>query len=72
MIADKPIEVPGRWRAAAGYTLLEVMIAIAIMATILVILFGTYSAAVDRAARARDPVAGLSSIMKHGCYSSGW
>jgi type II secretory pathway pseudopilin PulG len=30
------------------------MIAIGIMATILVILFGTYSAAVDRAARARD------------------
>jgi prepilin-type N-terminal cleavage/methylation domain-containing protein len=54
MIADKPIEVPGRWRAAAGFTLLEVMIAIGIMATILVILFGTYSAAVDRAARARD------------------
>ena len=54
MIADKPIEVQGRWRAAAGFTLLEVMIAIGIMATILVILFGTYSAAVDRAARARD------------------
>jgi prepilin-type N-terminal cleavage/methylation domain-containing protein len=54
MIADKPIEVPGRWRAAAGFTLLEVMIAIGITATILVILFGTYSAAVDRAARARD------------------
>jgi prepilin-type N-terminal cleavage/methylation domain-containing protein len=54
MIADKPIEVPGRWRAAAGFTLLEVMIAIGIMATILVILFGTYSSAVDRAVRARD------------------
>ncbi len=54
MIADRPIESPGRWRAAAGFTLLEVMIAIGIMATILVILFGTYSAAVDRAARARD------------------
>jgi prepilin-type N-terminal cleavage/methylation domain-containing protein len=40
--------------AAEGFTLLEVMIAIAIMATILVILFGTYSAAVDRAARTRD------------------
>ena len=37
-----------------GFTLLEVMIAIGIMATILVILFGTYSAAVDRAARTRD------------------
>jgi type II secretory pathway pseudopilin PulG len=34
--------------------LLEVMIAISIMATILVILFGTYSAAVDRAARTRE------------------
>jgi prepilin-type N-terminal cleavage/methylation domain-containing protein len=52
MIADKPIASPGRWRAAAGFTLLEVTIAIGIMATILVILFGTYSAAVDRAARA--------------------
>ena len=51
MIADKPIASPGRWRAAAGFRLLEVMIAIGIMATILVILFGTYSAAVDRAAR---------------------
>jgi prepilin-type N-terminal cleavage/methylation domain-containing protein len=37
-----------------GFTLLELMIAISIMATILVILFGTYSAAVDRAARACD------------------
>jgi type II secretory pathway pseudopilin PulG len=54
MIADKPIASPGRWRAAAGFTLLEVTIAIGIMATILVILFGTYSSAVDRAARARD------------------
>jgi len=75
MIADKPIAVPGRWRAAAGFTLLEVMIAIGITATILVILFGTYSAAVDRAARARGlsqvyHLSGLSSIMKHGCYSS--
>jgi prepilin-type N-terminal cleavage/methylation domain-containing protein len=54
MIADKLIEVRERWRAAEGFTLLEVMIAIGIMATILVILFGTYSAAVDRAARTRD------------------
>jgi prepilin-type N-terminal cleavage/methylation domain-containing protein len=54
MTADKPIEVRERWRAAAGFTLLEVMIAIGIMAIILVILFGTDSAAVDRAARARD------------------
>lgn len=66
MIAGKPIESPGHWPAAAGFTLLEVMIAIGIMATILVILFGTYSAAVDRAAR----VIYRRSIMKHGCYSS--
>ena len=43
-----------RWQTAEGFTLLEVMIAIGIMATILVILFGTYSAAVDRAARTRE------------------
>jgi type II secretion system protein J len=43
-----------RGREAQGFTLLEVLIAITIMATILVILFGTYSAAVDRAARSRD------------------
>jgi type II secretory pathway pseudopilin PulG len=54
MIADKPIASPWGWRAAAGFTLLEVTIAIGIMATILVILFGTYYAAVDRAARARE------------------
>jgi prepilin-type N-terminal cleavage/methylation domain-containing protein len=44
----------GRWHYAAGFTLLEVLIAISIMATIMVILFGTYSAAVDRAARTRE------------------
>ena len=38
----------------AGFTLLEVLIAISIMATILVILFGAYSAAVDRATRSRE------------------
>jgi prepilin-type N-terminal cleavage/methylation domain-containing protein len=54
MIAVTPIEVRERWRAAEGFTLMEVMIAIGIMATILVILFGTYSAAVDRAARTRN------------------
>jgi type II secretion system protein J len=43
-----------RGRPIEGFTLLEVMIAISIMATILVILFGTYSAAVDRAARTRE------------------
>jgi prepilin-type N-terminal cleavage/methylation domain-containing protein len=54
MSADKPIETRAPWRAGEGFTLLEVMIAIGIMATILVILFGTYSAAVERAARTRD------------------
>jgi prepilin-type N-terminal cleavage/methylation domain-containing protein len=54
MTADKLIKVRARWRATEGFTLLEVMIAIGIMATILVILFGTYSAAVDRAARTRE------------------
>ncbi|HXH14158.1 MAG TPA: type II secretion system protein [Alphaproteobacteria bacterium] len=38
----------------AGLTLLEVVIALGIMATIFVLLFSTYSAAVDRAARARE------------------
>jgi prepilin-type N-terminal cleavage/methylation domain-containing protein len=50
----KPIEVREPRPTVAGFTLLEVMIAIGIMATILVILFGTYSAAVDRAARTRE------------------
>jgi prepilin-type N-terminal cleavage/methylation domain-containing protein len=39
---------------ATGFTLLEVMIALGIMAIIFVILFSTYSAAVGRAARARE------------------
>ena len=39
---------------ATGFTLLEVMIALGIMAVIFVVLFTTYSAAVDRAARARE------------------
>jgi len=43
-----------QWSTTGGFTLLEVMIAISIMATILVILFGTYSAAVERAARTRE------------------
>jgi type II secretory pathway component PulJ len=38
----------------AGLTLLEVVIALGIMATIFVLLFSTYAAAVDRAARARQ------------------
>jgi prepilin-type N-terminal cleavage/methylation domain-containing protein len=54
MIPSKRIEVREQWYSAAGFTLLEVMIAISIMATILVILFGTYSAAVDRATRTRE------------------
>jgi prepilin-type N-terminal cleavage/methylation domain-containing protein len=54
MTADELVKVRQHWRSTAGFTLLEVMIAIGIMATILVILFGTYSAAVDRAARTRD------------------
>ena len=37
-----------------GFTLLEVLIALAILATIMVILFGTYAASVERAERARD------------------
>jgi prepilin-type N-terminal cleavage/methylation domain-containing protein len=39
---------------ATGFTLLEVVIAIAILGTILVILFGTYAAVAERAARMRD------------------
>jgi prepilin-type N-terminal cleavage/methylation domain-containing protein len=54
MTPDEPATVRGRWHSAKGFTLLEVMIAIGIMATILVILFGTYSAALDRAARTRE------------------
>ena len=54
MILPKPTGVREQWHTTDGFTLLEVMIAIGIMATILVILFGTYSAAVDRAARTRE------------------
>ena len=54
MIIHRPHTPPGRWPDAEGFTLLEVLIAISIMATIMVILFGTYSAAVDRAARTRE------------------
>jgi prepilin-type N-terminal cleavage/methylation domain-containing protein len=54
MIPSKAINTGEQWTTAKGFTLLEVMIAISIMATILVILFGTYSAAVDRAARTRE------------------
>jgi type II secretory pathway pseudopilin PulG len=54
MTSSKGIVMRIRWTTAVGFTLLEVMIAISIMTTILVILFGTYSAAVDRAARTRE------------------
>jgi prepilin-type N-terminal cleavage/methylation domain-containing protein len=59
MTSYPPSMLKGRWHNAAGFTLLEVLIAISIMATIMVILFGTYSAAVDRAARTRE-LPGLS------------
>jgi prepilin-type N-terminal cleavage/methylation domain-containing protein len=48
--ARSPVKGP----SVGGFTLLEVMIAVAIMATILAVLFATYSAAVDRAARTRE------------------
>jgi hypothetical protein len=54
MSAGNLIEAWAPWRAAEGFMLLEVMITIGIRATVLVILFGTHSAAVDRAARTRD------------------
>jgi prepilin-type N-terminal cleavage/methylation domain-containing protein len=54
MTAGPPRPVPGLEQQAAGFTLLEVMIAIGILGTILVILFGTYTAVADRAARTRD------------------
>jgi type II secretion system protein J len=54
MKSATPQTLSERWRDAQGFTLLEVLIAIGIMATIMVILFGTYSAAVDRAARSRE------------------
>ncbi len=54
MNSCKPCRRTGQWPNAAGFTLLEVLIAIGILATILVILFGTYSAAVERAARTRE------------------
>jgi prepilin-type N-terminal cleavage/methylation domain-containing protein len=53
MSSSEQRRIQERWHHAEGFTLLEVMIAIGIMATVLVILFGTYSAAVDRAVRTR-------------------
>jgi prepilin-type N-terminal cleavage/methylation domain-containing protein len=54
MTADQRRPVPGLELQAAGFTLLEVVIAIGILSTILVILFGTYTAVAERAARMRD------------------
>ena len=54
MTADQPRPVSGLAQHAAGFTLLEVVIAIGILSTILVILFGTYTAVAERAARTRD------------------
>lgn len=48
---------PGRRddiQGEGGFTLLEVLIALAILVTILVILFGTYAASVERAEHARE------------------
>lgn len=47
---------PGREivRAERGFTLLEVLVALAIFAMILAILFGTYAASVERAERTRE------------------
>src|SRR5262245_12767206 len=54
MTAGQPRPVPGLKPHAAGFTLIEVVIAIGILGTILVILFGTYAAVAERAARTRD------------------
>ena len=54
MTAAQPRPVSGLARHAAGFTLLEVVIAIGILSTILVILFGTYTAVAERAVRTRD------------------
>ena len=54
MTAGQRRPVPGLEPQAAGFTLLEVVIAIGILGTILVILFGTYTAVAERAARTRD------------------
>jgi prepilin-type N-terminal cleavage/methylation domain-containing protein len=54
MTADPPRPVSGRAPHAAGFTLLEVVIAIGILGTILVLLFGTYTAVAERAAHTRD------------------
>jgi type II secretory pathway pseudopilin PulG len=50
----RPRPVSGLALPSAGFTLLEVVIAVGILATILVVLFGTYTAVAARAGRARD------------------
>lgn len=54
MTACQPRPVPGRGPHAEGFTLLEVVIAIGILATILMILFQTYAGVTARASSARD------------------
>jgi type II secretory pathway pseudopilin PulG len=53
MTADQPRPGSGLAPHGAGFTLLEVVIAVGILATILVLLFGTYAAVAERAARTR-------------------
>src|SRR5919109_3507376 len=54
MTADQRHPVRDLKPQAAGFTLLEVVIAIGILGTILMILFGIYAAVAERAARTRD------------------
>jgi type II secretory pathway pseudopilin PulG len=54
LTADPPRPGSGLAPHGAGFTLLEVVIAVGILATILVLLFGTYTAVAERAARTRD------------------
>src|SRR5262245_47511074 len=54
MTAEQPRPVTGLAQHTAGFTLLEVVIAIGILGTILVLLFGTYAAVAERATRTRD------------------
>ncbi len=54
MMATAWISVSRLWNDTRGFTLMEVVIAFGILAAILAILFGTYSAAVERAERTRE------------------
>jgi type II secretory pathway pseudopilin PulG len=54
MTARQPRPVPGRGPRAEGFTLLEVVIALGILATMLLILFQTYARVAEHATRARD------------------